>query len=134
MVILYVDDDAEDWDFFNEAIKQIDPTIKCLMASNGKAALETLKSASVLPDYIFLDINMPLMDGKTCLVELKKNDKLKHIPVIMYSTTSDTREIKECYQLGAFDFLIKPNVFQKLCEDLDSILIQLKRESGDRIR
>jgi CheY-like chemotaxis protein len=134
MVILYVDDDDEDWDFFNDAIKQIDPTIECTMASNGMAALDLLNSHSTLPDFIFLDINMPLMDGKTCLIELKKSDKFRHIPVVMYSTTSDTREINECYKLGAFDFLIKPNVFQKLCEDLDSILIQLKREGGNRIR
>lgn len=134
MVILYVDDDGEDCDFFTDAIKAIDSSIQCRIASNGQAALNSLRSFSPLPDYIFLDINMPLMDGKTCLRELKKSDIFRPIPVVMYSTSSDTREIKECYELGAFDFLIKPSDFQKLCEDLDSILIQLKREKGDRIR
>jgi CheY-like chemotaxis protein len=129
MTILYVDDDNEDCDFFRDAVKNIDPTMQCILASNGKDALLALGSKRELPDYIFLDINMPLMNGKACLAELKKSNIYRHIPVIMYSTTSETKEIKECYELGAFDFLIKPNAFQKLCEDLTSIFMQLKREN-----
>ena len=128
MTLLYVDDDAEDCEFFCEALKEIDASIKFRTASNGCEALRSLNSIPDLPDYIFLDINMPLMDGKACLIEIKKNNNFKNIPVIMYSTTSDTNEIKEYYRLGAFDFLIKPNEFRKLCEDLTSIFIQLKRE------
>ncbi len=68
------------------------------------------------------------MDGKTCLAEIKKETRLLSIPVVMYSTTSDTNQIRECYKLGAFDFLIKPNTLQKLSEDLTSIFAQMKRE------
>ncbi len=128
MVIFYVDDDQEDCEFFCEALKEIDPKIRYATASNGQEALQSLSKANELPNYIFLDINMPLMNGKACLVELKKNERFKHIPVVMYSTTSHTTEIKECYSLGAFDFLIKPNDFQKLCTDLISIFAQLRRE------
>ena len=128
MIIFYADDDAEDCDFFGEALRKIDASTEYSTASNGREALQMLHNASELPDYIFLDINMPLMDGKACLQEIKKIIRLKHIPVIMYSTTSDTKEIKKCYDLGAFDFLIKPNEFQKLCEDLISIFTELKRQ------
>ena len=132
MNILYVDDDLEDKEFFLEAVRSIDPTIQCSIASGGREALEGLTGGYILPSCIFLDINMPLMDGKTCLIEIKKQYALRDIPVIMYSTTSDTNQIKECYRLGAFDFLIKPNTLKKLSEDLISILVQLKREGQQR--
>jgi CheY-like chemotaxis protein len=128
MNVLYVDDDAEDKEFFVEALKEIDSSICCSTASNGLEALDYLTRKEELPTCIFLDINMPLMDGKTCLAEIKKETRLIGIPVVMYSTTSDTNQIRECYKLGAFDFLIKPNTLQKLSEDLTSIFAQMKRE------
>jgi len=128
MIILYVDDDAEDKEFFIEALNDIDNTITCETVSNGIEALEYLEKKADMPFCIFLDINMPLMDGKTCLAEIKKFSRYSQVPVIMYSTTSDTNQIRECYNLGAFDFLIKPNTLQKLSEDLTSIFVQMKRE------
>lgn len=127
MVVLNVDDDQEDREFFCDALREIDPTITCLIAGSGMEALVLLQSLSILPDYIFLDINMPMMDGKQCLKTLKSLDELRHIPVIMYSTSTDTREIKECYRLGAEDFLIKPHSYEKLVNDLSSIFAFSKR-------
>lgn len=121
MVVLNVDDDQEDRAFFCDALREIDPTITCLVAGSGMDALALLEKRSVLPDYIFLDINMPMMDGKQCLKVLKSIPRLEPIPIIMYSTSTDTREIKECYKLGAIDFLIKPHSFEKLINDLTSI-------------
>jgi CheY-like chemotaxis protein len=129
MVILNVDDDPEDREFFCDALKTIDRTVLCLTAGSGIEALSMLQSHLPLPDYIFLDINMPMMDGKTCLRELKTIPELKEIPVIMYSTSTDTKEIRECYRLGADDFLIKPNSFEKLVNDLISIFAFSKRSS-----
>jgi CheY-like chemotaxis protein len=129
MVILIVDDDHEDSDFFTEAVNQIDPEIKCWVAKDGKAALNLLTKEMVMPpEYIFLDINMPIMNGRETLIELKKNTRLRDIPVIMYSTTSDTKEIKSFYELGAHDFLIKPHNFNKLVEALTSIIVSNKRK------
>lgn len=127
MVILNVDDDAEDREFFCEALREIDSSIICLLADSGAQALSILQNHQPLPDYIFLDINMPLMDGKACLKHLKTIPGLKQIPVIMYSTSTDTREIRECYALGAEDFLIKPNNYEKLVNDLTSIFAFSKR-------
>ncbi len=127
MVVLIVDDDKEDCELFFEAIHDIDPAIKCWTAKDGRHALNMLTKDMVLPpDYIFLDINMPLMNGKDTLIEIKKQTRLKEIPVIMYSTTSDTREIQGYYKLGAHDFLIKPNNFNKLVEALTSIIISTR--------
>lgn len=127
MVILNVDDDQEDREFFCDALREIDPAISCLIAASGMEALALLKNQTILPDYIFLDINMPLMDGKQCLKALKSIPEFQQIPVIMYSTTTDTREIKECYKLGAEDFLIKPHSYEKLVHDLTSIFAFSKR-------
>lgn len=127
MVVLNVDDDQEDREFFCDALREIDPTITCLIAGSGMEALALLENRSPLPDYIFLDINMPMMDGKQCLKALKSTPHLQSIPVIMYSTSTDTREIKECYKLGAEDFLIKPHSYDKLVNDLTSIFAFSKR-------
>jgi CheY-like chemotaxis protein len=127
MVVLNVDDDQEDRDFFCEALREIDPSITCLIAGSGMEALSLLQNQKTLPDYIFLDINMPMMDGKQCLKALKSIAELQLIPVIMYSTSADTSEIRECYKLGAEDFLIKPHSFEKLVNDLNSIFALSRR-------
>jgi CheY-like chemotaxis protein len=127
MVVLNVDDDQEDREFFCDALREIDSTITCLVAGSGMNALSLLSEATVLPDYIFLDINMPMMDGKQFLKILKTIPEFRSIPVIMYSTSTDTREIKECYKLGAEDFLIKPHSYEKLVNDLTSVFAFSKR-------
>jgi CheY-like chemotaxis protein len=127
MLILIVDDDSEDCELFREAIAEIDSSIQCYAAQDGRDALHQMNhELVVLPDYIFLDINMPVMNGRECLIEIKKNTRLRQIPVIMYSTTSDTTEIKGFYELGAHDFLIKPANFKMLVEALGSIIVSSK--------
>jgi CheY-like chemotaxis protein len=121
MIVFYADDDPEDCELFRDAIQQIDPEMKCIIATDGREALKFLQHTSDLPNYIFLDINMPLVNGKVCLIEIKKDPRLNTIPVIMYSTTSDTNEIHQYYKLGAHDFLIKPDNFNTLCDSLESI-------------
>jgi CheY-like chemotaxis protein len=124
MFVLIIDDDTEDRELFLEALKEVDDNIKGISAQDGKEAIRLLESELViLPDFIFLDINMPVMNGKECLVNIKNHRKLKTIPVVMYSTTSDTNEIKDFYRLGAHDFLIKPSNFRNLVEALESIVL-----------
>jgi CheY-like chemotaxis protein len=127
MFVLIIDDDSEDRELFHEAIGVIDPSIKCISAKDGKeAVMQLINGVSQLPDFIFLDINMPVMNGRECLIELKKDVRLKHIPVVMYSTTSDSREIRQCYTLGAHDFLVKPYNFTQLVEALRTIIVSGK--------
>lgn len=121
MIILIVDDDVEDMELLGQAVTTIDPEIQCVEAYNGIEALKILKRNSLLPDFIFLDINMPLMNGMRCLEEIKKNLSYDHIPVIIYSTTTDERQIEECKNLGA-GFLTKPNSFDELMVALRRII------------
>jgi len=110
MSFFIVDDDADDRNLFIEAVKEIDPTIKCISANNGEQALALLNDPETsLPDFIFLDLRMPRIDGKKCLFEIKKNERLKHIPVIIFTTSKDVEESIVLKEMGAFHFISKPN-------------------------
>jgi CheY-like chemotaxis protein len=118
-----VDDDIDDQELFMEAVGEVDGSIECLSASNCEEALSLLKSGKIgLPDVIFLDLNMPRLNGKQCLAELKKQANLRHIPVIIYSTSSEKRDIEETFELGAAYFLTKPNKFDELCQALTFVV------------
>lgn len=121
MVVLNIDDDREDLEFFFKAIKTINPLAKCLLATNATEALHILRD-TLCPDFIFLDIRMPRLDGKAVLQELRKNKRLRYVPVIMYSTSIEHRNLSEYRDLGANDFLCKPNDFNSLCESLKNII------------
>src|SRR5687767_4251619 len=121
MVVMYVDDDPEDIEIFIEAVRECDRSVQCLVAQNGKQAMDILH-ADLLPDFVFLDINMPVINGKVLLTEIRKDKKFKDIPVIMYSTSMDPREIEEYKKMGADHFLIKHNHFQDLCDAVSEIL------------
>ena len=107
MKILYVDDDSEDREMFQEILEEIDPQIKVLEASNGVETINLLANGE-LPDIIFLDINMPLLNGNQTLVEIRKDQRLKSIRVVMYSTTVDQTSIPVYMKLNA-QYVNKPH-------------------------
>lgn len=107
--LLIVDDDPDDRAFFIEAAKEVDENIECITANDGQKALDLMRAnLSSLPDLIFLDIRMPLLNGKKCLVEIKNDERLKHIPVIIYTTSKLVEESIELKKMGAFHFISKP--------------------------
>ncbi len=115
LLFFLADDDEDDRMLFQEALAEVNPAIKCITVKNGKEALEFLQDQIVvLPDFIFLDLNMPLMNGLKCLEALKKIDILKNIPVVIYSTSSDLDSVEESKKLGAIDFFVKPSNFTGL--------------------
>jgi len=121
MIVLHVDDDPDDSALFCEAVKEAAPAYTCLVADSAATALEILSDRQKIPDYIFLDINMPKMNGMECLKLIKNNQALNHIKVIMYSTATDPTAIKEFKKLGA-GFLAKPDKFDTLVRNLTEIL------------
>lgn len=125
MIVLCIDDDPEDIAFFCDAVKDIDPSITCLTASGGEEALDLLlliKSVRQLPDYIFLDINMPRMNGEDTLKEIRKNSRYNAIQVVILSTGLDSANFGEYSQLGANHFMSKANTFESLRDRLKSFL------------
>ena len=121
MTILNVDDDLEDIEIFCDAVSEIDPSIICLVAKSADEALQILNSDIELPEYIFLDINMPKVDGNACLREIKKDGRLNKITVIMYSTHTRKTDIETYKELNA-GFLVKQNSFNGLVRELRKVL------------
>ena len=108
--LLIVDDDADDRQFFIDAVREIDKAIECVVAKDGLHALELLNNPDfVLPNFIFLDLRMPRFNGRRCLVEIKANERLKDIPLIIYTTSTDVKESAELKNLGATHFISKPH-------------------------
>ena len=143
--ILVVDDDMDDVQLFGEVIANIEPSIKLQHAEDGRDALEKLaETTNHLPDLIFLDLNMPRMDGKECLKKIKKDDQLNHIPVIIYTTSSQINDIEETMEAGAVCFITKPNnlkeleriliaVIGSIPADLEGSLRNLSKNTGTLI-
>lgn len=124
LLIFLVDDDLDDKELFADALSGIDENIRLDTALNGVDALEKLTNKSWLkPDYIFMDMNMPLMNGIECLKALKKTPFLADIKVIMYSTSSYFKDIEEAKNEGAFDYLVKPFSFPELCEKIRQVIL-----------
>ena len=112
--LLLIDDDQDDHEFFMEALQEIDSSITCTAFFDGEQALGQLKSSGFeMPDLIILDTNMPKLNGKQILAELKRIPHLKEIPVIMYSTFFSERDNIELTNLGAMHYLEKPSKFEE---------------------
>ncbi len=117
-----IDDDEDDQEIFALALKKLDTAIQCVFANDGSEALHKLRQdETFMPEFIFLDLNMPGMTGKQCLPELKKINRLQHTPIIIFSTSSELKDIQESRQLGAAAFITKP----ALISDLTAQLAQL---------
>ncbi|MEP6806213.1 MAG: response regulator [Flavobacterium sp.] len=112
--ILFIDDDEEDLQIFQAALEQISTTIKYNYFTDARKALDELRLGSLTTQAIFLDLNMPSMNGHEFLAQLKQEEKLKDIPVIIFTTSSDSSIREMTLSMGAIDFLTKPNDFKDL--------------------
>jgi len=120
MTVLYADDDNEDLALFEEAIKEIDPSINCLLVNTGRKVLEILKTG-LSPDLVFLDVYMPEMDGLTCLIEIKENEEYYNTRVILL-TVSPYLVNKEKIRGLATELWTKPNNYEDLLKILNRTL------------
>jgi CheY-like chemotaxis protein len=112
-LILLVDDDLDDQELFVEALEEIDESLKCVLAKTAMEGFDLLKTG-VIPDYIFLDLNLPCINGKQFLQTIKKDLKFQHIPVAIYTTSKLDDDVEETKTLGASFFLTKPARFDSL--------------------
>ena len=120
--LLIVDDDPDDIQLFCEAVAEINGTFPCISAGNGEEALQLLKATIVKPDFIFLDLNMPRMNGKQLLVQLKSDPQFASILVIIYSTSKIKQDVEDSLRMGAVAFITKPNKFEYLVEAISHVL------------
>jgi CheY-like chemotaxis protein len=106
--ILFVDDEEDDLLFFKEALDRLELSYNLFAVQSCDGALNQFDSSELF-DIIFLDINMPVMDGKACLKAIKSNDKYKDVPVIIFTVSTSREDIEEVYNAGAHYYLIKPH-------------------------
>jgi len=112
--VLLIDDDRDDAEIFSDALKESGLSDGMDYYEDGLKALENLANQSTHPDVIFLDINMPSINGWECLREIKNLAGLQHIPIVMYSTSNLQSEGISAKDIGAAAFLTKPDNFREL--------------------
>jgi CheY-like chemotaxis protein len=122
MVCFFIDDDTDDQEIFGMALSEVFPGGRCLFASDGIEALDRLSDTSFSPSCIFIDLNMPRMNGRECLEEIGKIERLRRVPVFIYSTSQDHMLIEECKALGAVDVVVKPTGLKALTDRLEQII------------
>ena len=111
--IILADDDLDDIELFRDAVRQACPSVKLIIAKDGKNLLDILQLAPV-PDSIVLDLNMPRIDGKSCLKEIRKSKKFDGVVVIILSTSNNRNDIEGCMEDGADYYYVKPDNYEHL--------------------
>ncbi len=123
ITILLVDDDHDDATIFKEAINQIQINANCVIATNGNEAIERLETdPEFLPEYIFMDLVMPNMDGKKCIREIRKIKNNKNTPIIIHSSTNLHNDAAELIETGASFYFQKPGSVGELTKILKKVL------------
>lgn len=121
--ILVADDDLDDQDLIKDALLESDlPQDKLRFVNDGEELLQTLAKATILPNLILLDLNMPRKSGLEALSEMRLNPELKHIPVVVFTTSSEQHDIRQSYLTGSNAFMTKPSTYVELLEAMQSFL------------
>lgn len=131
VLILIAEDDDDDYFLTEKAFKKSKLSNKLVRVENGIELLDYLlnknkysdKDLNPQPTLILLDLNMPLMDGRTALTEIKKIPSLSHIPVTILTTSKEEEDIVSSYKIGANSFLRKPVHF----EDFVKIIVNFQK-------
>jgi len=128
--LLMVDDDADDFFLVQSALKDKGDDVDLRLVEDGEEMMDYLHkkgrfekaASSPRPFLILLDLNMPKMNGKEALREIKGDPSLRHIPVVVFTTSNDTEDILSSYRLGANSFIVKPTSFDRFVGVLASLM------------
>lgn len=118
--IVLADDDSDDSFLFNSVFEELEPVRKLTVVQNGNELLSLL--THFIPDLLFLDLEMPYKNGLECLVAIRGSETLRHLPVVVFSSTTRPANIQTAYDMGADLFFIKPSVFSDLSNAISTIL------------
>lgn len=121
--IILVDDDEDDRMLFTEALDEISIHTQLLLFKHGQELLDYLfQPHIILPNLIFLDLNMPIKNGMQCLCEIRSNPKLKDLYIAIYSTSSSDKDIDDTFLNGANMYINKPNNYGTLRDVVEKVL------------
>lgn len=119
--VLYVDDDEDDKNIFIECLKEAAPGITCHTADDGSHALQVIEQIPI-PVCIYIDINMPIMNGIDLLKTLRAHKEYKKIPTFIISTTISGENARLIKELGAVDYIRKPSSYESMVQILKDCL------------
>ena len=134
--ILLADDDLDDCELFKCALYELDFKIQFSTVGNGESLMQMLSGSKVLPDILFMDINMPRKTGIECMAEIKSNPLLQHLCVVVLSTTINQANVNILYANGAHHYFCKPDNFlalKLLVKKTITLVSQNKSVSKDNI-
>jgi DNA-binding response OmpR family regulator len=121
--IILIDDDLDDQIFFRDALQVVYPGLRCDLVSSCQEAFRQL-ALPPLPDFLFMDLNMPIMSGFDCLLDLKNKKEYQGVPVVIFTTSKNRLDVSRTQQLGANWYMTKPDDFHVLCKKLNQIIHQ----------
>lgn len=121
--LFLADDDIDDRMLFEDALHEVYTGADLVMATDGEELMEKLQQRlPSLPNLVFLDINMPRMNGFQCLREMRERTLFQDIPVVIISTSNEESIIEQSYSQGANYYICKPNTFEKLKQAIHDVL------------
>ena len=121
--IILADDDGDDILFFTDAFDELKINTKVNTFKDGEELMNYLNTdEAVMPNVLFLDLNMPKKTGLECLTEIKDNDKMSGIAIAIYSTSASEEDIEKTFVLGANIYIKKPADFKKLKKVLSEVV------------
>ena len=120
--VFLADDDDDDRLLFSDVLKELPSAVELTVAKDGEDLMTLLGKQAQMPDILFLDLNMPLKNGFECLDEIRKNEKYKNLPVIIFSTSSQPSAIDQVFKAGAHLYVRKPNDFTNLKKVIHHVL------------
>ncbi|MEH2078235.1 MAG: response regulator [Nostoc sp.] len=129
-LLLVVEDSNEDFEALQRFLKRSSTTILIQRCVNGEQALAFLyrtgsyiaRESSPRPGLIVLDLNLPGTDGREVLRRIKLDDNLKRIPVVVFTTSNNPKDIEVCYQYGVNSYIVKPINFAQLKRDIQMLV------------
>ncbi|MHA3787494.1 response regulator [Flavobacterium hauense] len=120
--VFLADDDRDDVDFFQYVLESVRPGCNLTVFSNGQELVDALHATTEIPDFIFLDINMPFMNGLEALRIIKGISAMASVPVIVYSTSGIEDDVSRAIKYGAVSYVVKPSNLKDLEKIIERIL------------
>lgn len=130
--IILAEDDEDDRLFFTDALAEVDPDAHLVHAGNGKELLQLLADAETLPDIVFLDLNMPLLNGYECLTQIRGRERLKDLFVVVLTTSFSDFNFEKVFSLGASYYGIKPSSMVDLRSFIEGAFNAMEKPRPDR--
>jgi CheY-like chemotaxis protein len=130
--VVFADDDEDDHFIFAKTLDEIFIPTELVCFDSSEVLINFLeKNFSNLPDVIFLDLNMPRVNGLECLIEIKRNERLEHIPIVIYSTSFQPEILDLLYKADAYNCILKSSNYKARKEAIISVFESIR---GNRVK